>query len=527
MDGLPITILATDEPAVPPLKHPIPPNLKPATTRGKATLLGNGFAARRRRSCLIVTYQWNDTMLRILDPQGTTLCDRINRRQWLQIGGIGLGGLTLPRLFEQRAKAGPAGNGPAKSVIILFNGGGIPHHETWDPKPDAPPEIRGDFGVIQTKVPGMLVGELMPLTAQLTDKVAVIRTMVTGDQAHSSSGYQMLTGVPHIPLSRENAKPGRPNDAPSLNALAQYLRPSRGGLPASIVLPRRMANNGGRDPWPGTDAGAMGRKYDPWFLVCNPNEKGFTVPGAKLPEGLDPLRVDKRFSLLEQVNQHLDHLEKTAAARDYNIHAERAINLLTGGKARDAFNLEKEPEKVRERYGLTKHAQSALLARRLVEAGVSLVQVNAVSEDTSRPNSGGWDTHSKHSESLKGWLMPNMDKLYSALISDLDERGMLDETLVCWVAEFGHTPRINAKAGRDHWGRVFSIAMAGGGIKGGVIHGASDAHAAYPLGDVVTPADYLATVLHCMGYEPETPYYDMQGRPIPISRGEPVKSILA
>jgi hypothetical protein len=176
----------------------------------------------------------------------------------------------------------------AKSVILLFNGGGIPHHETWDPKPDAPREVRGEFGTIASRTPGLLVGELMPKTAVLTDKIAVIRTMVTGDNSHSTSGYQMLTGVPHIPLSRENSLPGKPNDSPPLNALVQALRPPSGGLPASVVLPRRLANFDGLYPWPGTDAGVMGRKFEPWLMECDPSAQNFAAPGCALPADLSP-----------------------------------------------------------------------------------------------------------------------------------------------------------------------------------------------------------------------------------------------
>ncbi len=468
-------------------------------------------------------------MLRILG-QGSKLCDGLTRREWLRIGGIGLGGLTLPRLLRARAEASAAGkrsNGPAKSVIVLFNSGGVGQHEAWDPKPEAPAEIRGDFGAIATRTPGLFVGELMPRIAQLTDRIAVIRTMVTGDNAHSTSGYQMLTGVPHIPLNRENAKPGRPNDIPSYNAIVQALRPRRGGLPASIVLPRALANNGGRDPWPGTDAGLLGKKYDPWLLTCDPSEPNFTIPGCQLPDGMNTDRLTGRLSLLEQVNQQVEHMQQCEPVRGYDRHSERAIELLTGGKASVAFDLTKEPDKVRDAYGRTKYGQSVLLARRLVEAGVSLVQVHSASHDSSLPNGGGWDTHIKHSESVKGWLMPTMDRVVSTLILELEERGLLQETLVCLVSEFGHTPKINARAGRDHWGRVFSIALAGGGIRGGVVHGQSDAHAAEPLGDIVRPSDYLATIYHCLGYDPHTFVEDMQGRPLPISQGTPVRSILA
>jgi hypothetical protein len=228
--------------------------------------------------------------------------------------------------------------------------------------------------------------------------------------------------------------------------------------------------------------------------------------------------------LLSQLDHCLDGLSTTA---DHDRYREQAIDLVAGRRGREAFDLAKESDAVRDRYGRTKHGQSVLLARRLIEAGVSLVQVNWASQNKKLPNGGGWDTHEKHNESLKGWLMPAMDQTYSALIQDLDQRGLLDETLVCWVAEFGHTPKFNARGGRDHWGRVFSIALAGGGIKGGVVLGKTDRHAAEPIDGTVRPADYLATVFHCLGFHPDTTVQDIEGRPIPISRGRVIEGVLA
>lgn len=446
----------------------------------------------------------------------------MNRRDCLRLGGLGLAGALLPLASSSAEAPRPV---RAKSVIVLFMSGGIPHHETWDPKPDAPLEIRGPFGVLRSRTPGLLVGELMPRVAQLTDKVAVIRTMVTGDNAHSTSGYQMLTGVPHIPLNRENSTPGRPNDWPSINALVRHLRPAVGGLPSSIVLPRRLANFDGLYPWPGADAGILGRRFDPWLLACDPSEPNFAAPGCALAEDLPRTRVESRQELLRQVDHHVGHSIQGRA--EFERHQREAWELITGDQARRAFELGKEPERLRDRYGRTKFGQTVLLARRLAEAGVSMVQVNWISEDKSRPNSGGWDTHEAHNTSLRNWLMPSMDQTYSALIEDLDQRGMLAETLVCWVAEFGHTPRFNARLGRDHWGSVFSIALAGGGIRGGIVHGASDRLGAEPRGDVVRPADYLATVYHLMGFSPDTHYRDVEGRPQALIRGRVVSSILA
>lgn len=466
-------------------------------------------------------------MLSILG-RGHLLCDGLSRRELLRVGGVSLGGLTLSRLLQRRAEAAEGQpRARAKSVIVLFNGGGIPQHETWDPKPEAPQEIRGEFAAIPTRTPGLLVGELMPKTAQLTDKIAVVRTMATGDNSHSTSGYQMLTGAPHIPLSRENALPGKPNDSPSFNALVKALRPTRGGLPASIVLPHRLANFDGLYPWPGTDAGALGRKFDAWLMECDPSAESFAAPGCALPAELPPLRFDGRLSLLEQLDRRIAAAADRAEVAEYDRFKQQSLELIAGNKARVAFDIAREPDRVRDRYGRTKYGQCVLLARRLVEAGVSLVQVNWASPDKKLANNGGWDTHLQHNESVKGWLMPMMDQTYSALIEDLDQRGLLEETLVCWVAEFGHTPKFNARGGRDHWGRVFCISLAGGGIRGGVVHGASDKHAAAPLDDAVRPCDYLATVFHLLGFHADTQVQDLEGRPLPISRGRVIEPVLA
>ncbi len=466
-------------------------------------------------------------MFRILD-EGPRLCDGMTRREWLRVGGIGLGGLSLASLFASRpalAAAGGSGSfGKAKSVILFGLVGRPPQHETWDPTPDAPAEIRGEFGAIDSQTPGLKVGELMPLTAKLTDKIALLRAVVTGDNAHSSSGYHMLTGVPHQPLNQESALPKPPNNWPNVGAITRALRDRPGHLPSAITLPEHIWNDG-NFPWPGQDAGFLGRPCDPWLIHCNPHEETFNVPGLKQPDGFGSLRFSSRRTLLDQMNDSFDHLERSRAVETFDVHSRKALDLLGGREGRAAFDLSQETDQMRDRYGRSRFAQSILLARRLVEAGVSLVQVNWT-RVKDYENQGGWDTHKKHCESLKAMLMPVMDQCFSALITDLDERGLLDETLVVWIGEFGHTPKINGNAGRDHWGNAFSIALAGGGIRGGVVHGVTDKHAAFPLEGVVHPKDILATVFHCLGYAPETEIHDPFGRPLPISRGEVIEAIV-
>ncbi len=464
-------------------------------------------------------------MFRLMD-QGSSLCDGLPRRELLRIGGIGLGGLSMGSLLESRV-AGAAARGSfgrAKSVILFGLVGGTPQHESWDPKPDAPAEIRGDFGLIDSATPGLRVGELMPQTSKMTDKIAVLRAVVSGDNSHSSSGYQMMTGIPHQPLNRESALPKPPNDWPNIGAVVRALQDGPGKLPAAITLPEHIWNDG-NFPWPGQDAGFLGRRYDPWLIHCQPQEDHFDFPGLARGADLPSIRLDQRRTLLDQMNAAYRRLEEGAAVGGYSLHARKAMDLLSGSQARAAFDLRQERPETRARYGMGRFAQSCLLARRLVESGVSLVQVNWT-RIKGYENQGGWDTHKKHSESLKTLLMPRMDQCFTALLEDLEQRGLLDETLVVWLSEFGHTPRINGNAGRDHWGHVYSLALAGGGIRGGTVHGVSDGHAAYAVDGMVRPRDLIATVFHCLGYPPDAEVRDPLGRPLAISRGRVIDEIL-
>jgi len=472
-------------------------------------------------------------MLSIHDD-GLPLCDGLTRREWLRVGGLGVCGLSLPALLAGRQASAAAeqtspkrerGKSRAKACIVLFYLGGPPQHETWDPKPDAPKEIRGSFQPIATSVPGLRVCELMPRTARLANRLAVLRSVSTDDNAHSSSGYWMLTGVPHQPTNSENAKPGAPNDWPCVGAIVRRLRPG-GSLPSAITLPEHIWNTGNLS-WPGQDGGWLGRTADPWLIHCHPQSPGFGIPGIALPAEVPPLRFQSRHTLLEQVNRHLDAVERSPALSRFDAQSQQAFNLLRAGKARRAFALQEEPDRVRERYGNNRWGQSVLLARRLVEAGVTLVQVNWTRMPGDTNDSPAWDTHGKNAERLKGHLMPVMDQAYSALLEDLEARGLLAETLVVWAGEFGRTPKINGAAGRDHWGHVFSVALAGGGIRGGVVHGASDKIGGHVKDSRVQPQDLTATIFHCLGHAPDTEVHDALGRPHPISRGTVLQQVLA
>jgi hypothetical protein len=462
-------------------------------------------------------------MLAIHETIGSRLCDGWTRREWLHVGGLGAMGLSLPALLRGRP-AFAKETAKAKAVIVICLLGGPPQHETWDPKPDAAAEISGGLKPIASATPGLMVGELMPQTARITDKICVLRGMCTNDPAHSSSGYYMTTGKPHQPIGVENAKPGAPNDWPSVGAVVRKLRGDRGGLPAAITLPEQAANNGNLT-WPGQDAGFLGRGSDPWLLNGNPAAASFEIPGLSLPGDVPALRFDGRRSLLQQVNHHLDAVQRSGAPGDYDAQSRQAFELVASSKSRQAFELNREPDHLRERYGRLKFGQSLLLARRLVEAGVPLIRVNW-SRDLGGLNKGEhetWDTHVKNHACLKTFLMPVMDQAYSALLEDLSARGLLDETLVVWMGEFGRSPRINGGGGRDHWGNVFSIALAGGGVKGGRVLGASDRIGAYPKDGRVRPEDLTATIFERLGYAPDTEMRDTLGRPLAISRGEVIR----
>ena len=451
---------------------------------------------------------------------------RWTRRDML-FGGAGLGGAAIGLgglAAGQPVTSSGTALGRAKSVIVMFLGGGPPQHETWDPKPQASEAVRGAFGPIATKTPGLFVGELMPRTAQLTDKIAVLRAMVTNDNAHSSSGYQMMTGVPHIPLNAESAISKPPNLAPHWGAMAKYVDQDLGALPQAVTLPNRIANMG-VIPWPGQTGGVLGPQYDPWLLTCDPSQADFKIPDLALPKEISGRRLDKRLALLKEVNRRAGRVADSSAVSGLKRQTKQAIGLLSRSKAGSVFDLSQESDATRDRYGRTRWAQSVLLARRMVEAGVSLVQINWAKVD-KEPNGGSWDTHDKHNDLLKRFLMPWMDQAYSALLTDLSDRGLLDETLVLWVGEFGHTPKFNARAGRDHWGPVYSTVLAGGGIRGGQVYGSSDKIAGYPADNPVHVRDFIATIYHCLGYGSDTRVVDPTGRPHFVVQGSPVHSLL-
>ena len=440
-----------------------------------------------------------------------------SRRESLRVGGLSALGLSLPQLFAGRAAAAGGKSPRAKQCIVLFFLGGPPQHSTWDPKPDAPVEVRGEFAPADTVVPGMRLCSLFPKLAKQADKLCLLRAMSTGDNAHSSSGYAMLTGVPHAPLNAEGVNPGPPNDYPTLGALVRRLRGDRGGLPGAVRLPMHIFNTDS-SVWPGQDAGFLGRSSDPWLFRCEPASPAFNVPELSLPADVPLHRLAARHELFRRLDR--------SSAVPSNPHADKAFDLLGSPAARTAFDLAKEPPHIRDRYGRHQFGQSCLLARRLIEAGVGLVQVNWFRGPDEPSDAPCWDTHAKEGQRLKTVLAPTADQGFAALLEDLSDRGMLDDTLVMCISEFGRTPKFNAAGGRDHWGQVFSVALAGGGVKGGQVFGSSDRAGAYPKEGRVTPADLTATALHCLGFEPDAEILDAFKRPLPASRGTVIRGIL-
>ena len=452
-----------------------------------------------------------------------TLCEPLSRRALLRAGSVATAGLPLA-LAREAGASGPSRSPKAKACILIFLMGGPPQHSTWDPKPVAPPEVRAEFGPIATRVPGMQIVELLPNTARHADQLALVRSVVTGDNAHSSSGYYMLTGVPHSPKQFENANPGPPNDHPSTSAVVQHLRGGGAPLP-SVRLPHRIFNTNG-SIWPGQDSGWLGGAADPWLFNCEPASSGFEVDQFRLAADVSLGRLSQRRTLLDQIESQLRDIDRRPATGVYTDQFQQAFDVLATPETRAACELELESAETRERYGRGQFGQSVLLARRLVEAGVGFVHVNWFRGPDEPINNPCWDSHEDETNRLKSVLVPPLDRALSSLLTDLEDRGLLQETIVAVLSEFGRSPRMNSRAGRDHWGHVFSIALAGGGIQGGQVLGRSDDQAGYPEEGLVAPEDITATLFHCLGFDPHTEIQDPTGRPMPISRGNVLTALL-
>ncbi len=456
-----------------------------------------------------------------------------NRREVLRAGSLGLLGLGWPQLLQSHVRAEAAGEstfGRAKSCILLFMWGGPAHQDTWDLKPEAPVEIRGEFKPIATRVPGIQICEHLPLLAQRADRLAIVRSLTHTNVDHLTATHYLLTGQPP-PAGSDLA-----NDWPHVGSVLARLGRGVGPLPPFVSMrPTPHAENDVPrfvEQSHGQFAGWLGQSYNPLTIDADPSHADYHVGDFALPPEISLARLDDRRELLHKVNQQLRRLERNSPAMDQ--YYRRAFELLSSAAGGSAFKLDQEPDAVRDRYGRHPHGQSVLQARRLIERGVPLVTVYWPSEGIKNV-SVYWDTHSRNFVDLKQRLMPPADQAFSALLDDLDVRGLLDETLVVWAGEFGRTPRVgqrNSDAGagadgRDHWPGCFSAVLAGGGIRGGQVYGASDRYAAYPSADAVAPLDLIATVYHLLGVPPELALEDQQGRPLVVCPGTPIRALFA
>ncbi|RMG36366.1 MAG: DUF1501 domain-containing protein [Planctomycetota bacterium] len=444
----------------------------------------------------------------------------VRRRELLQIGYSALLGVTASQAFGERVRsasaaersAGQPVSGPTperKSVLIVFLTGAASHHDTFDIKPQAPAEIRGEFEPIATSVPGFRICEHLPQLAARADRYAVIRTLSHGDNNHLMSTHHVLTGEKQ-PGGFFDKVASR-DDWPNYAAGCAYVRPPANGIPSGVNLPTFLMQ--GPLTWPGQHAGFLGPKYDPWQITGDPNRDDFRVDYLTLPPGLDVHRLENRRRLLREIDAQQRQLAAVGEAGRFTQAQELAFSVMTSGGLARAFRLDLEPAAVRERYGRHTFGQSLLLARRLIEVGVPVVQVNIGAVQT-------WDNHSNIFPRLKNDLLPPLDRGMAALLDDMDQRGLLQNTLVMMLGEFGRTPKINKNKGRDHWGPCFFGLFAGAGVRGGNVIGKSDAIGAYPTTRAYSPNDVGATVYHVLGIPGDTVVRDRLNRPVRLNRGE-------
>ena len=428
----------------------------------------------------------------------------LSRRNFLTVGALGGLGLSLSSFFRiQQAQAAQKNfvskEGSASSVIYIFLPGGIAHQETFDPKPYAPVEYRGPLGSIDTNVPGVRVNELLKQTAGVADKITICRSMTHGEAAHERGTHNMFTGYRPSPALKY----------PSFGSVVSHEFGPRADLPPYVCIPNL--------PAPDAGTGYLSSSYGPFSLGDDPAREGFQVRDLQLPGGVDEPRFAQRRRLLDIVNNHFRQQEKSDALDAVDTFYQRAYSLISSQKAREAFDIAKETAAVRDEYGRNAAGARMLMARRLVEAGVRFVTLTY----------GSWDMHDNISGGVQGQL-PAFDQAFAALIRDLDRRGLLNSTLVCVTSEFGRTPKINGTGGRDHWPKVFSIVMAGGGIKRGTVYGESDATASEPLDNPLTVENWATTVYQCLGIVAEKELMAPGGRPVEIvDGGKVVRELLA
>ena len=475
-------------------------------------------------------------MIRLLGGK-SKLCDGCTRREVLEVGALSLFGLTLSQQL-QAAKLAKAAK--AKSVILVNLLGGPSHIDMFDMKPDAPAEVRGEFKPISSSVPGLQVSEHLPLTAKTMHLSTLIRTHTHLYNTHSP--YNMLTGYSGPVIVNNVAKI---TDHPSIGSVMHYSGMQAKGVPTYVWMPSHPGHSQGKHR-AGPYGGFLGRQYDPVFTdytaTFNQKIKGrsayvnpptpYAEPKMPLIDKLPAITLDRlrsRKSLLQQLDDESNKLNQLSSIDQLDDYKARAYQMLMSGKTRRAFDLSQEPEKVRGRYGRDLFGSCMLTARRLVESGVRFVGVTTESALNGKVGAGQWDTHSNNFRLLKNFNLPTLDRNYTALIDDLQQRGLLDSTLVVVMGEMGRTPKVNKNgAGRDHWTQCGFILLTGGGVKGGYVHGKSDKHAAWPIENPVSSADHVSTIYHLLGIDPHQVIKDQSGNEVPIGlHGKPVTEVVA
>jgi len=426
-------------------------------------------------------------------------CDGITRRQALRIGSSGLlAGFSLPTLLELQAKASTSAPAKAQACIFIFLEGGPSHIDMWDLKPDAPAEIRGPFRPIRSSVTGTMVSEHLPLCARIADKYAIVRSHSHSDNGHNTGYHYVMTGY-RADFPDGNTRMPNNHLFPSIGSIVSRELGPKSTLPPYINMPHIMAGGG---------PGFYGSAHAPFVIESNPSQADFEVQDLRPLDGLSLDRQARRSRLLTDV-EALERDRNQGRAQAMSTYYQRARDMMTSAEARRAFDLRSEPESTRGAYGYSSLGQCALLARRLVEAGCRFIGIDH----------SGWDHHSTIFPSLEKDMLPHVDRAFSALVSDLERRGLLDSTLVVMMGEMGRTPRVNNDAGRDHWSQAQSILFAGGGIHAGQVIGATDRQASAPTTEPVSVEDLLRTVFHQMGIDTTKIYYSPQGRPVPIVDG--------
>ena len=427
----------------------------------------------------------------------------VDRRGFLTVGAVGGLGLSLGEFLRLKAARGEANPGTppkqatASSVIYIYLPGGFAQQETFDPKPHAPVDYRGPLGSIETTLPGVRFGELLPHTAKIADKLAICRSMTHGEAAHERGTHNMFTGY----------KPSPALQYPSFGSVISHEFGPRENLPAYVCIPNQPNEFAG--------SGYLSSAYSGFSLGADPADGSFKVRDLNLPEGIDGARFDKRRRMLDVVNDHFRQKEKSDSLDALDTFYQRAYGLISSTKAQEAFDLKKEPDALKDEYGRNQAGLRMLMARRLVESGVRFVTLTY----------GGWDHHDNIEKNMRSQT-PAFDQGFATLIRDLDRRGLLASTLVCVGTEFGRTPKLNPTAGRDHWPKVFSIAMAGGGIKGGIVHGSSNATASEPENDPLTVEDWATTIYDRLGIDARKELMAPGARPVEIVDGGKVVSQL-